>query len=72
MAIFVPLAVIGAVLLLLGSWGRRHAGDLAFVPGMDDERLSHRTRVMRRGAFTCSLVGGMFLAMAVVSLVFPP
>ena len=72
MQVFVPLAVIGVVLLSLGWWGRRHAGELAFVPGMDDEQLSRRTRVMRRGAFTCGLVGGMFLAMAVVSLVFPP
>lgn len=60
------------MLLLLGLWGRRHAVELAFVPGMDDERISHRVRVMRRGALTCVVVGGAFLAMTVVALVFPP
>lgn len=72
MAIFVPLAVFGVTLLLLGVWGRRHAAELAFVPGTDNERISDRARVMRRGAITCVVVGGAFLTMAVVALVFPP
>jgi hypothetical protein len=69
--VVVPVVLLAAVLLLLGAWGRRHVRELAFVPGMTDERVTKRERVMRRGCVACSAVGTVFLGVAVLALLFP-
>lgn len=72
MLVTLPVAALAAVLILLGGWGRRNAAILAVVPGMEAERIARRERTMRRGAVACRGVGTAFLAVAVLSVVFPP
>lgn len=58
-------AVLGLVLLGIGRWGRENRGSLA-SGWMDPEDRAGRERVYRRGAITCSLLGGVFLAAALL------
>lgn len=72
MQVIAPVAVLALALVLIGTWGRRHAAELAVVPGMAADRIAHRERLMRRGSTACLVVGVLFAGVAVLSLVFPP
>lgn len=51
--------LIGAVVVLVGSWGARHAAQLAPSTLPADERAS-REKTLRRGARFCQVVGVLF------------
>lgn len=59
--------VLAAMLFPIGLWGYRGAASLAVVPGMSEERISRRRRVMRRGAVTCMVVSAVFVVAAGLS-----
>ncbi|NBH07481.1 hypothetical protein [Amycolatopsis sp. SID8362] len=63
----IPFLVLALLLVALGRWGGRHAGQLvpAALPGAERER---RTRVLRRGAVTAYVVAAVFVAMSVVAV----
>jgi len=62
----------GLALLLLGAWGLRSAGRLSAVDGWDVESREHRRGVLRRGGISCTVVGALFLVVAVASIFLSP
>jgi len=50
---------VGALLVVIGEWGARRAGDLVPAQLGEVERV-HRRRVMRRGGRTCQAAGVVF------------
>jgi hypothetical protein len=55
---------VGALLVVLGEWGVRHAAELAPAQLGEVER-EHRQRTLRRGGRTCQAVGVVFVLMIV-------
>jgi len=62
----------GLALLLLGAWGLRSAGRLSAVDGWDVDSQEHRRGVVRRGSISCTVVGVLFLVIAVASIFLSP
>jgi hypothetical protein len=60
------------LLMLVGLWGVRRAGQLSAVDGWDEASKEHRRGVLRRGGFTCVALGAIFLAITVASLFLSP
>jgi hypothetical protein len=53
---------MGALLVLLGQWGRRHSSELS--RGIEDAReRRRRATVVVRGSLACQAVGGIFVLM---------
>lgn len=59
----VTLAVVGLVLVAVGVWGGRNAASLP-AGGLPHEERHRREYVLRRGAFSCVLMGVLCLAVA--------
>jgi hypothetical protein len=55
---------VGALLVVMGEWGVRCAGDLVPAQLGEIER-DHRQRVLRRGGRTCQVAGVAFVLMIV-------
>ncbi|SNR49829.1 hypothetical protein SAMN06265360_107203 [Haloechinothrix alba] len=55
------LTGMAAILAALGTWGIRHAPQLAPAPLPEQERR-HRTRVLRRGGIACLVAATLLLA----------
>lgn len=55
--------VLGLVLLAIGRWGRANEGRLA-SGWMDPDDRAGRERMYRRGALTCTVLGVIFLLVA--------
>lgn len=58
---------IGCFLFPLGAWGRSHVSTLV-VDAIQGEERAHRIAVLKRGALTCQVVAGVFVAVAFVLL----
>lgn len=69
MIISIGLLSFGVVLLLLGRWGSRRAPEL-LAQRIDAEEFAVQKRVYARGSFTCLIVGALFVAGAVLSLLW--
>ncbi|KRA37600.1 MULTISPECIES: hypothetical protein [unclassified Nocardioides] len=54
---------IGCFLFPLGAWGRSHVNTLV-VDAIQGEERAQRIAVLRRGATTCQVVAGVFVAVA--------
>jgi hypothetical protein len=55
---------MGALLILLGRWGRSHAVQLSSTMPTEDER-ERRRQVVARGSLACQVTGGVFALMAI-------
>lgn len=60
--------VLGLALLAVGRWGRANEGRLATGWTDPGDRVS-RERMLKRGAVTCTVLGVLFLAVAVTDVV---
>lgn len=61
------LLVLGGIIGWVGRWGWIHAPALsAWIAGGRPDR--RRQRVVRRGAVTCMIIGGLFLVGAITGL----
>jgi hypothetical protein len=69
MIISIGFFVLGVILLLLGRWGARRAPEL-LAERLDAEELVVQKRVHARGSFACQVVGLLFLAGAVLHLLW--
>ena len=63
---------VALALVLVGLWGVRRASQLSALEGWDEVSKEHRRGVLRRGGFTCLALGGVFLAITVMSLFVSP
>lgn len=62
----------GLALVLMGVWGMRRAGGLSALEGWDEQSREHRRGVLRRGGISCTVLGALFLVVAVASLFLSP
>jgi hypothetical protein len=68
--LFFGIAGIG--LLLMGVWGLRRSVQLSRVESWDEDSREHRRAVVRRGCYTCVVLGVLFLGIAVASPFLSP
>jgi hypothetical protein len=68
----VLFAVLGILLIMLGWWGARSRGVEQALPEMDKHSVARRARTVRRGGYTCMVLGALFLIASVISVFSGP
>lgn len=66
MRILIPV-LIAVALIGLGRWGYVNAERLT-PPHMAEDAQEHRSNVIRRGAITCYVAAGVFVAISILGL----
>jgi hypothetical protein len=61
------LLIPAALLVLVGVWGWRNAGELASSLPLDERTQQKRRRVYLRGSVTCLVVALAFVGLVVAS-----
>lgn len=59
--------LLGAMVFLVGWWGRRHVAALV-PPTLPPDEREKRERTLRRGALTCQAVGVLFAVVGAVAV----